>query len=132
VDREQGLAVIRGVVADSLGLDPREVKEESRIVTDLGADSLDIIDLVFTLERRFGLKLRDAQVDALLRGELFTPDGVVDGFLRSEVVDELARILPALAQVEDRARVAPGKVVSLITIETLWVLVERKLAKARV
>lgn len=132
MDREQGLAVIRGVVADSLGLDPREVKEESRIVTDLGADSLDIIDLVFTLERRFGLKLRDAQVDALLRGELFTPDGVVDGFLRSEVVDELARILPALAQVEDRARVAPGKVVSLITIETLWVLVERKLAKARV
>jgi acyl carrier protein len=127
VDREEGLAVVCAVVADSLGLAPQEVTPGSRLITDLSADSLDIIDLVFTLERRFALKLRNGELDALLRGELFTPAAVEDGFLRPEAVERLGRVIPAMAGVAGGGRVTPGQIISLITVESLWLMIERRM-----
>lgn len=130
MNREEGLVAVREVVADSLGIDPREVTSQSRLVIDLAANSLDIIDLVFSLERRFGLKLRNAELDRLLRGELFAANAVVDGFLKPEAVDRLARVLPGLAEIQDRTRVAPKDIVALITVEALWRMVETRILAA--
>ena len=48
--RDEGLATVRALVADCLALDPGSVAPESRLVSDLGADSLDFLDLLFRLE----------------------------------------------------------------------------------
>lgn len=128
MNREQGLATICGAVADCLGLSPSDITPASRIIHDLGASSLDIIDLVFTLEEKFGANIRDGELDAFLRGELVSADAVQGGFLVPAAIERLARFLPGLATVPDRTRVTPAQIVPLITVESLWLLVEQRVA----
>ena len=53
------------IVAEQLGVEEREVKVESSFVEDLGADSLDIVELVMTMEEQFGLEIPDDQAEGI-------------------------------------------------------------------
>ena len=50
---------IQKLIAQQFGIDPSKVTMESDLVKDLGADSLDIADLIMTLEDEFGLTVPD-------------------------------------------------------------------------
>ncbi len=50
---------IRGIIADQLGLEEDEVSEDSDFIEDLGADSLDIVELIMELEEEFDLEIPD-------------------------------------------------------------------------
>jgi len=56
---------VRQLLADQLELDPELITEETDIITDLGADSLDIMELIMTLEDEYGLLLGDENVEGL-------------------------------------------------------------------
>lgn len=126
-DRERGLATIRAAVAESLALDLDQVAPTSRLVDDLGADSLDFIDLIFTLEKEFDVKLREGEFDFVAKLDFTDPAVLVDGHLTRPVVERLRENLPALDDEPDLDRISPQRVFGLITIETLWIIVERKL-----
>lgn len=51
------------IIQDCLGADPREIKPEASFITDLRADSLDTLELVFELENEFGIQLSDDQAE---------------------------------------------------------------------
>jgi len=57
--REEIFEQVKEVIADRLGVDPDEIKWESRLVEDLGADSLDNAELVMNLEEKFGIEIPD-------------------------------------------------------------------------
>jgi acyl carrier protein len=126
VDRDQGIGIIRGVIAECLARDAAEVRPESRIVTDLGADSLDFIDLIFTLEKRFGVRIRENDLSMMTRPDVSNPPGPVAEYLTSEAVSRLLPWLPELAGFSDLTRVRPVQVLPLVTVESLWRLVELK------
>ncbi|MBO4583557.1 MAG: acyl carrier protein [Clostridia bacterium] len=54
---------LRDMICDQLDLDPENVTEESLIIEDLGADSLDIVDLVMTIEEEFGVEVPDEEIE---------------------------------------------------------------------
>lgn len=54
---------IRQILCDQLDLEEDSITMESDIVEDLEADSLDVVDLVMTLEDEFGLEVPDDQVE---------------------------------------------------------------------
>ncbi len=54
---------VRDILCDQLDIDPEEVTMESTIAGDLGADSLDIVDLVMSIEEDFGVEIPDDQVE---------------------------------------------------------------------
>jgi len=56
---------IKKVVADKLGVDESEVVPEASFTTDLGADSLDTVELIMELERGFGIEISDSEVEKL-------------------------------------------------------------------
>ncbi|MDJ0787668.1 MAG: acyl carrier protein [Myxococcota bacterium] len=56
---------LRNVVAEQLGLDPSEVIPEARILDDLGADSLDVVELVMALEETFDIEVPDSDMEML-------------------------------------------------------------------
>lgn len=56
---------VMNIVAEQLGVEEREIKAESSFVDDLGADSLDIVELVMTMEEQFGLEIPDDQAETI-------------------------------------------------------------------
>jgi acyl carrier protein len=56
---------IKNIVAEQLGVNVEEVKNDSSFVNDLGADSLDEVEIVMALEDEFGLEIRDEDAEKI-------------------------------------------------------------------
>ncbi|MAJ28890.1 acyl carrier protein [bacterium TMED181] len=56
---------VKDIIAEELGLDREKVKDEAVLQTDLGADSLDIVELVMKLEDKFDMKIPDEDAEGL-------------------------------------------------------------------
>ena len=56
---------VRTIVADQLGVEADEVKEDSTFVDDLGADSLDIVELIMRFEDEFGVEIPDEKAEKI-------------------------------------------------------------------
>jgi acyl carrier protein len=56
---------VKAVVVEQLNVNGDEVKEESKFVEDLGADSLDVVELVMALEEKFDIEIPDADAEKI-------------------------------------------------------------------
>ena len=56
---------VAALVAEQLGIDKSKVKVESNIIEDLGADSLDVIEMLMTLEDEFGITIPDDKINQI-------------------------------------------------------------------
>lgn len=80
--RDEIFGKVRDILVDALGVDEEDVTEEATLVGDLGAESIDFLDIVFHLEKKFDIKIP--------RGELF-PESLVNAdndFVKEGVVTE--------------------------------------------
>jgi acyl carrier protein len=57
---------IKKIVADHLGVDEAKVTEEASFIDDLGADSLDTVELVMAFEEEFGSEISDSDAEKIL------------------------------------------------------------------
>jgi acyl carrier protein len=57
---------VKEVVVEQLNVNPDEVKPESKFVEDLGADSLDVVELVMALEEKFDIEIPDADAEKIV------------------------------------------------------------------
>ena len=105
--REDVFATVRCSIAESLAVPEDEILVESRLVDDLGADSLDFVDIVFMLDAALGIRVRETELNFLTRLDFSSPEVMKEGYLTDDVVRRLAAWLPAMEQVEDRARITP-------------------------
>ncbi len=56
---------VKEVVVEQLNVNPDEVKEDSKFVEDLGADSLDVVELVMALEEKFDIEIPDEEAEKI-------------------------------------------------------------------
>ncbi|OIP55202.1 MAG: acyl carrier protein [Helicobacteraceae bacterium CG2_30_36_10] len=56
---------IKEVVVEQLSVNAEEVKEDSKFVEDLGADSLDVVELVMALEEKFDIEIPDDEAEKI-------------------------------------------------------------------
>jgi acyl carrier protein len=126
MERDDVFGRLRPMIADSLAVDAAEITLQSRLIDDLGADSLDFVDLMFAIEREFGVKLREADLNFLTRLDFSSPTVMRDGFLTAETLASLTPLLPALQKLPDSTRVTPRQLFSLLTVETLCLMIERR------
>ena len=56
---------VKEIIADELEVDAKQIVPEAKFIEDLGADSLDIVELVMALEEEFGLDIPDEDADKL-------------------------------------------------------------------
>ncbi|TAL38712.1 MAG: acyl carrier protein [Spirochaetes bacterium] len=56
---------IKKIIVDQLGVDESEVTEDASFMDDLGADSLDTVELVMALEEEFGIEIPDEDAEKL-------------------------------------------------------------------
>ncbi|HEW91595.1 MAG TPA: acyl carrier protein [Thermotogaceae bacterium] len=65
MNRTELLEKIRKVVAENLNVDETEIDEETKFIDDLGADSLDLVDLVMALETELGVTIEDEKLNTI-------------------------------------------------------------------
>jgi acyl carrier protein len=83
---------IQGALVDALGVDDDEVTPEATLVGDLGAESIDFLDIVFRLEKAFDIKI--PQGELLPQDILTSAEYVQDGKLTETGLEELRKRIP--------------------------------------
>ena len=62
---EETISRARALIAESLGVNPAEVVPSASFIDDLGADSLDIVELVMAFEKEFGIEIPDDDAEKI-------------------------------------------------------------------
>jgi acyl carrier protein len=91
VAREEVFEQVREVLVDALGVDEEEVTSEATLMGDLGAESIDFLDIVFRLEKAFGIKIP--------REELFPAETLMNN---SELVSNGKLTAKGLAELKEK------------------------------
>ncbi len=116
---------VRDVLVDALAVDDDEVQPEATLTSDLGAESIDFLDIVFKIEQVFGFKIE--------QGELFPdnvmqdPEYVQDGKVTDAGMAALKERLPHADFSKLDANPDVNKVGEIFTVDALVKFVERKL-----
>jgi acyl carrier protein len=123
--REEVMEKVTETLVDALGVDDDEITEEAVLVDDLGAESIDFLDIVFKLEKNFGIKIP--------RGELFPdtltsdPSLVDEGVVTAAGIAALKEKMPHadVSAFESDPKVA--NIQGLFTVKMIANFVEAKL-----
>ncbi len=125
LSRDEIMEKVREALVDALGVDEDEVTPEARIGGDLGAESIDFLDIVFRLEKAFNIKIP--------RGDLF-PDNILtsdeyvqDGKLTAKGLEELKARLPYADLAEFEKNPTVQDIADLFTVDMIVGYVEAKL-----
>jgi acyl carrier protein len=123
---EEVFEKVRGALVDALGVEDDEVTREATMVGDLGAESIDFLDIVFKLERAFEIEIP--------RSELF-PDDVLtsaeyvqDGKVTPAGLEELKKRMPFADLSKFEADPVVQNFGNLLTVNDLCRFVETKVA----
>lgn len=57
---------VKEIIVEVLGSKPEDVKKESKFVDDLGADSLDLVELIMSLEEKFQIEISDSEAEKII------------------------------------------------------------------
>jgi acyl carrier protein len=84
---------VSSTLVDALNVDEDEITPTSRLQGDLGAESIDFLDIVFRLEREFGIKIPRNELfpESIFQGD---PDFVQNGKVTEKGLDELRQRMP--------------------------------------
>jgi acyl carrier protein len=108
---------VRVIVAESLGRSLEDVGLDSVLMAELGAESLDFLDIVFRLERDFKIEITRGEMERASRGDMtpeeFAPRGVI-----SEA--GLARLRELMPEAADRIQpgLRPSTILTLFSVQT--------------
>ena len=124
LSRDEIYKKVQGVLVDALGVDEDEVSPTSTLQGDLGAESIDFLDISFRLEKAFAIKIP--------RGELFPenldPSFVQDNKLTDAGLEEVRRRLPHADLAELERTRDTALIPNLFAVQDIVDYIERKTA----
>lgn len=129
MSRDEIFGQVQEVLVDALGLDDDEVTNKATLMGDLGAESIDFLDIVFRLEKTFGIKIPREELfpaESLMNNSEF----VENGKLTEKGLTELRNSMPHtdLSSFEQDPDI--NKLGDLFTVNSVVNFVEMKLNAA--
>lgn len=124
--RDEIFEKVKTALVDALGVDEDDVTPSATMVGDLGAESIDFLDIVFRLEKAFGIKIP--------RGELFpeevlsSADFVVNGKVNASGIEALKARMPFVDLAKFEANPMVQNFANTLTVEDMVRYVQMKLA----
>jgi len=117
---------VADTMADALGCDKEDVKLESSLINDLGAESIDFLDIVFRLERAFKVKIPRGKLIEDARGELTDAEFEKGGVVTDAGFNRLKTFLNEVPADRFNAPLKVADIPRLFTVETFCKIVIRQ------
>lgn len=114
---------VREIIADVLVIDEGDVSKDSRLIADLGAESIDFLDLVFQLEKEFSIKIPRGQLEKNARGDLAEDEFEKGGVLTPAGMNALKNYLSEIPAENFKPNLKVNEIPMLFTVETFCKLV---------
>ena len=116
---------VQEVLVEALGVDDDEVVDDAKLVADLGAESIDFLDITFRLEKGFGIKIEQSEM--FPENVLSDPKYVQDGKVTDEGMAELRERLPHVDLGEFDASRSVEDFSNVFTVATVVKFVQSKI-----
>lgn len=114
---------VREIIADVLVIDEEEISLNSRLITDLSAESIDFLDLVFQLEKEFSIKIPRGQLEKNARGDLSEDEFEKGGVITEKGMQALKSYFSEVPADYFKEKMKVNEIPSLFTVETFCKLV---------
>lgn len=114
------------IIADALGCDEDEVKPDSSLIDDLGAESIDFLDIVFRLEREFKVKIPRGKAMEEARGELSEEEFESGGVVTEAGIEKIRAYLSEVPADRIKSPLKAAEVPKLFTTVTFCKMVLRE------
>ncbi len=122
--QEEVFEKVKTALVDALGVDDDEVTPEATIIGDLGAESIDFLDIVFRLEKAFAIKISTSELSA--EDILTNSEYVKDGRVTEVGLSELQKRMPFANLDKFKADPQVQNFGNLLTVNDLCKFVESK------
>jgi acyl carrier protein len=129
MDREEVLQGVKQCLIDCIRVTDDEISLNSKIIDDLGADSLDLLDIIFSIERHFKVKIQQGGIDSRAREGLSEEEYEINGRLQPKAVERLRTLLPEVPSKDITDGMHISQIPYLFTVETFVKIVEASLAQ---
>jgi acyl carrier protein len=126
------LRAVQAATADALGLDESEVAPGATIIDDLGAESIDLLDILFRIERTSGVKIQASDLGDHIQGGI--PDeefGDENEIVSAIGLAHMKTVMPQIDAAELAGKLHADQVMSLFTVENLAAIVAGRAGAAR-
>lgn len=114
---------VRDIIADVLVIDEGEIALNSRLIADLGAESIDFLDLVFQLEKEYSIKIPRGQLEKNARGDLTEEEFEKGGVLTAKGLVALKSYLSEVPAEYFKDNMKVNEIPMLFTVETFCKLI---------
>ena len=114
-------------VAEALGIEEDEVTPEATLMNELGAESIDLLDILFRIERAIGVKIQAADLSAYVQGGI--PDeefGDENEIITPKGLEQLKKVMPQLDTEASASQLQADQVMGHFSVENLVTLVARR------
>jgi len=124
--QEEIYTKVSATLVEALNVDEDEISPSSTLQGDLGAESIDFLDIVFRLEREFGIKIPRGELfpESIFQGD---PDFVQNGRVTDKGLDELRTKMPFADLSQFEANPEVGNISDLFTVELITRYIQGKL-----
>jgi acyl carrier protein len=124
-------AVVKDAVAEALALDEDDVTPDATLMDDLGAESIDLLDILFRIEKGTGVKIEAADLGDYIQGGIpddeFSDD---DEVISPKGAEQLKRVMPQTDPDELAGSLQAEDVINLFTVQNLITMVHSRAERA--
>ena len=122
---------VREVIADSCGISMDIIKLNSPLFPELGISSIDLVDILYTLEMKYDISLALADIEKVSRKELMGKPFAVDNILTDEALVIIKNKMPEIPPGKLKPGITIDNLMDLFTVESLCnTIIEKKQSKS--
>jgi len=121
---------IQDIISEALYCDKEQVVREANLMSDLGAESIDFLDIVFRLEKAFSVKLPKGEIEQKARGDLAEGEFEVHGILQEKGLARLRAMMPEIPAEKFKTGLRVKDIATLFTVATFERMVLERLNPA--
>lgn len=128
--RDEIFPKIQSAVAEALGVDEDEVTPDATLLGDLGAESIDLLDILFRIERSVGVKIQAADLASYVQGGIPDEEFGENDIVTDKGLAQLKKVMPQINENELRGKLRAEQVLTLFTVQNLADMVAERASQA--